>query len=90
MLKEFADSFTLADETIVPDIYFVRDSESERKLICADDLVQRIRQKGQKATHLAVFRDIVDYLRAQAHDGDLVVTMGAGNVWEIGKEVVGC
>jgi len=80
--------FSDATETIVLDIYFVRDSEIERSQICAADLVARIISNGQSARHLPNFKQIIDYLRGELRDGDLVWTMGAGNVWEIGKEIV--
>jgi UDP-N-acetylmuramate--alanine ligase len=73
----------------VPDIYFVRDSEAERARVSAADLVERVTQNGQKARHLPRFDAIVDYLRGQVGQDDLVVTMGAGNVWEVGRELVG-
>jgi UDP-N-acetylmuramate--alanine ligase len=89
LLEDFATSFESADETIVPDIYFVRDSESERQRVSSKDLVDRVTANGQKATHLPEFPAIVAYLRQQARAGDLIVTMGAGNVWEIGRDLVG-
>ena len=89
LLDEFATAFSAADETIVPDIYFVRDSEAERSRVSAADLVERVSRNGQKARHLPRFDAIVDYLRGVVGPGDLVVTMGAGNVWEIGRELVG-
>jgi UDP-N-acetylmuramate--alanine ligase len=89
LLEDFASSFEAADETIVPDIYFVRDSESERQRVSSQDLVDRVVANGQKARHLPAFADIVQYVREQAAEGDLIVTMGAGNVWEIGRDLVG-
>lgn len=87
LLDEFAASFQNADETIVPDIYFVRDSEQEKQRVSSADLVERINANGRRAVHLADFASIVDYLRDQVGEGDLVVTMGAGNVFEIGQEL---
>ena len=89
LLEDFAASFAAADLTIVPDIYFVRDSESERHLVSSRELVDRIEQAGQRALHLPEFPDIVRHLRAEAKPGDLIVTMGAGNVWEVGRDLVG-
>ena len=88
LLDDFARSFTAADLTIVPDIYFVRDSEAERASVSAADLVERINRNGQRAMHVASFPSIVEHLRAELKPGDLLVTMGAGNVWEIGRELV--
>jgi UDP-N-acetylmuramate--alanine ligase len=89
LLDDFAHSFTAADETIVPDIYFVRDSETERTRVSAEDLVKRINEQNSRAIHLPKFDEIVSHLRTEAREGDLIVTMGAGNVWEIGRDLVG-
>jgi UDP-N-acetylmuramate--alanine ligase len=89
LLQDFAASFAEADEVIVPDIYFVRDSEAERGRVSAIDLVDRIVQNGQRARHLKHFDEITSYLRAAAEPGDLIVTMGAGNVWTIGRDLIG-
>jgi UDP-N-acetylmuramate--alanine ligase len=88
LLDDFATSFCSADETIVPDIYFVRDSEAERSRVHAADLVARVKNNGQNAIHLPEFPAIIAHLRKEAGEGDLVVTMGAGNVWEIGRDLV--
>ena len=89
MLEDFATSFSDADQTIVPDIYFVRDSEAERQSVCSQDLVQRIQQAGQTARHFSELPAIVEYLKQESRPGDLIVTMGAGNVWEIGRDLIG-
>jgi len=89
LLDDFASSFAAADETIVPDIYFVRDSETERTLVSSADLVEKINKNGHSALHLPEFAQILEHLRDNAGEGDLVVTMGAGNVWEIGRDLVG-
>ena len=89
LLDDFAASFGQADETIVPDIYFVRDSEDERALVNARHLVEKVQAMGRSAVHLPDFAQIVQYLRGHVRPGDLIVTMGAGNVWKIGKELVG-
>jgi UDP-N-acetylmuramate--alanine ligase len=88
LLDDFAASFAAATETIVPDIYFVRDSETEKQRITSAELVERIIDHGQEARHIAKLRDIPAYLREKLRAGDVIVTMGAGNVWEIGRELV--
>lgn len=88
LLKDFAQSFALADEVIVPDIYFVRDSEKERDHISSKDLVAQIRLRGGIAIYLKTFKLIVEYISGIVEPGDLVVTMGAGNIWEVADELV--
>lgn len=89
LLDDFATAFTGADETIVPDIYFVRDSEAEKALVSSHDLIARVVANGQAAVYINSFPDIVAHLKAKVTTGDVVVTMGAGNVWEIGRDLVG-
>ncbi len=88
LLKDFAQSFALAEEVILPEIYFVRDSEKEKDHVSSQDLVAQIRLRGGEAIHIETFDDIVKHLLARARKGDLIVTMGAGNVWEIADEII--
>jgi UDP-N-acetylmuramate--alanine ligase len=88
LLKDFARSFGAADEVVVPDIYFVRDSAMEKDYISSEDLVAQIRLSGGSAIYLKTFDDIGRHLTATLGEGDLVVTMGAGNIWEVADEIV--
>ena len=85
LMEQFAMSFSEADVVIVPEIFFVRDSEEERRAVTAGDLVDRLRRQGVNAMHLHPFEAIVDQLHLMAKPGDLIVTMGAGDVWKIGR-----
>ncbi len=86
LLDQFAESLASADEVIVPQIYFVRDSRSEKHRVSAVDLVDRLGDRGVPARHLADFADITAHLRDCTRDGDLLVVMGAGPVWTIGHD----
>ncbi len=86
LLEEFAAAFSSADVVIVPEIYFVRDSEVERTRVSAADLVDRLRDRGVMAMHLHPFAAIVEQLEVIARPGDLLVVMGAGPVWTIARE----
>lgn len=85
LMEQFAVSFSAADIAIVPEIYFVRDSEQERQAVTAGALVDRLRKQGVTAMHLHPFEAIVEQLEVLTKPGDLVVTMGAGDVWKIGR-----
>lgn len=84
LMEQFAASFSAADIVIVPHIFFVRDSEEERRAVSAADLVDRLRHRKIRAMHLYPFDAIVEQLSVLCQDGDLVVTMGAGDVYKIG------
>jgi UDP-N-acetylmuramate--alanine ligase len=86
LLDQFAESFAAADEVIVPEIYFVRDSEAEKKKVNAMDLVDRLHTRGVRARHCADFSEIVTVLRSDLRAGDLLIVMGAGPVWTIGRD----
>ncbi len=85
LLEQFANSFSSADIVIVPHIYFVRDSEIEKHRVSAHDLVDRLRELGVTALHLYPFDAIVEQLEVICRPGDLLVIMGAGPVWQVGK-----
>jgi UDP-N-acetylmuramate--alanine ligase len=88
LLDDFAESFKLADITIVPEIYFVRDSLSAKKEINAGILVERIRANGNEALFIDGFDAICDYLESNLADGDVVVSMGAGDIWKVADEYI--
>ena len=89
LLDDFAQSFADADLTILPEIYAARDTDADKRSVSTADLVARIRGHGQAAMHLSTFAEILQYLRQEAREGDLIVTMGAGNICDIGRELVG-
>lgn len=86
LLDEFVKSFDMADVVIVPEIYFVRDKAEERHLVTAADLVERLRDRGVRALHVHPFGAIVDTLENLCRANDLIVTMGAGPVFEVAQE----
>lgn len=83
LLDEFAMAFSCADAVIVPEIYFVRDSESEKQRVSAADLVERLRERGIDASHAHPFSAIVEQLERDCRPGDVLVVMGAGPVWQV-------
>jgi UDP-N-acetylmuramate--alanine ligase len=83
LLDEFAGSFTQADTTILPEIYFVRDSEATRKEVNAEILAERIRGRGTDAQYIGRFDAVCDYLEQHVRSGD--PALGAGDVgrWQL-------
>ena len=87
-LKEFARSLGLADRVIVPDIYSVRDTIADRKSVHARDLVQQLHENGVEAFYRAPFESVVEQLLSDVRRGDLVMTMGAGPVDYVGRQLL--
>jgi UDP-N-acetylmuramate--alanine ligase len=88
LLDDFAESFKLADVTIVPEIYFVRDTAESKSTVNAQMLVERIGQQGCEALFINEFSGILEHLKTHVKGGDLVVTMGAGTIWKVADEYI--
>ncbi len=88
LLDEFANSFAQADKVILPEIYFARDSQASCSAVNAEILADRIRRSGTDAEHIATFDAVCDHLEQQVSAGDVVVTMGAGDIWKVADEYI--
>ena len=88
LLKDFAESFKLADVTIVPEIYFVRDSVETKKEVNAQMLAEKIRGNGSQAIFIDGFDAICEYLVKNVQPATSVVTMGAGDIWKVADEYI--
>ncbi|MBN2064473.1 MAG: UDP-N-acetylmuramate--L-alanine ligase [Sedimentisphaerales bacterium] len=88
LLDEFAVCFGRADKVLLPDIYFVRDSQQLRREVSAAQLADKINAAGGSAEYLIDFETIINRLDKEAMPGDLVVTMGAGDIWEVADEII--
>jgi UDP-N-acetylmuramate--alanine ligase len=87
LMDEFARSFSQADSVFVMDIYAA--SEKPIEGVTAEALADRIRQFGHRGVeYVGTIDRGVDALAAAAADGDLVLTLGAGNVWQAGEKVL--
>jgi len=88
LMADFAGSFALADEVIVPDIYGARESDERSNRAGAEELVSRIRQTGRPARYASSLGDAAGQMMDNVAEGDLVLTMGAGDVWKVADELV--
>ena len=88
LLKDFAESFKLADMIIVPDIYFVRDTEKAKSEVNSQILVDKINEKGGKAAFFDTFERICDFLKTNVKSTDILISMGAGDVWKVTDEYI--
>lgn len=87
LLREFAAALSEADRVLVPDIYFARDAEEEKRRISSLDLVKKAMNLGADALYLPDFEAIVDHLLERLRPRDVLVTMGAGDVFRVAEAV---
>lgn len=85
LFKDFLKSFDTPDVIIIPDIYKVRDSEEDIRSTSSEKLVNALVSKGINAIYISTFAKVAKYLKKNVAKNDLIVTMGAGPVNEVGE-----
>ena len=85
LLGDFAKSFGDADVVIIADIYAAREKDSGE--IHSKDLVAKM--KHLNARHASSFKEIEKFLKNNIKGGDVVITMGAGDVFKVGERLIG-
>lgn len=86
-LADFADALSLADEVILADIYAAREKNTIG--ISSRDLEALMKEKGCNVHYFPYFDDIENHLLTHAEDGDLILTMGAGDIYKVGEKLLG-
>ncbi|WP_027414875.1 UDP-N-acetylmuramate--L-alanine ligase [Aneurinibacillus terranovensis] len=88
LFDEFSRAFKEADEVIIVDIYSPA-NDPEIEGVSAEKLVDLIKQNSnQNARYLSCKEDVLAYLQSAAKPGDLVMTMGAGDIWKVAERLV--
>jgi UDP-N-acetylmuramate--alanine ligase len=84
LLREFASAFDDADQVIISGIYAAR--EKDDLGISAQDLVKMMTHP--QVRHIADLPETSSWASKKLRPGDVLITMGAGDVWRIGEEVL--
>ena len=87
LLPEFAKALTLADHVVLADIYAAR--ETDDLGISSRDLQKQIQELGTPCDYFPTFDEIESFLLKSCTHGDLLITMGAGDVVNIGEHLLG-
>ena len=86
LLPEFAKALTLADHVVLADIYAAR--ETDNLGISSADLQKQIRELGTPCEYFPTFDEIENFLLENCTQGDLLITMGAGDVVLVGEALI--
>jgi UDP-N-acetylmuramate--alanine ligase len=87
LMDEFANAFHDADTLFILDIYAA--SEPPIEGITGEALARHIKEKGQHdARYAASFADAAEAVVAGAQEGDMILTLGAGNVSQLGPIIL--
>ena len=85
-LPQFAKSLALADKVILADIYAAR--ETDTLGISSADLQALVQKEGKECFYFHTFEEIEDFVLKNCINGDLLITMGAGDVVNIGENLL--
>lgn len=87
LLKEFGDAFREADALILTDVY----SAGEEKIsgVSGESILHEVlRTTNQAVSYIPKREDIAAAVKDQLSPGDLVITMGAGDIYKTGEELI--
>lgn len=87
LLNEFAKALSLSDKVVLADIYAAR--EKDTLGISSKTLQDKIIELGHDAYYFSSFDEIENFLLNNCIDNDMVITMGAGDVYKIGEKLLG-
>lgn len=85
-LSEFAEALSLADHIVLADIYAAR--ETDTLGISSRTLAAELEKLGSDVHYFPTFEEIEKFLLKKCLHGDLCITMGAGNVINIGENLL--
>ena len=78
LFPDFARALSMAENLVIADIYAAR--EKDTGLIHAKDLADAI----DGAKYISGFENIAAYFKENAKEGDIILTMGAGDIFKVG------
>ena len=86
LLDDFANALIGFDHIIITDIYAARETNTYN--ISSLDLVDKIKELGKECIYLSEFSKIADYIKQNVQENDIILTLGAGTVTNIGPMIV--
>ena len=86
-MKDFAKALSLSDKVVLADIYAAR--ETDRLGISSETLQKEILALGKECYYFPTFDEIENFLLENCINGDMLITMGAGDVHKIGENLLG-
>ena len=86
LAKEFGAAFAGADLLILTDVYAA--GEAPIPGVSGETIFAEVVElTGQKVSYIEKREDVAPYLKTIAQPGDLIITMGAGDIWKTGEEL---
>ncbi len=86
-LDQFAEALALADKVVLADIYAAREKNTIG--ISSLDLKAKLEEQGKEVFYFPSFDEIENFLLENCMPGDLLITMGAGDIFLVGEHLLG-
>lgn len=86
-LDDFAEVLSMADVVVLADIYAAREKNTYD--ISSKDILAKLKEKGCECYHFPSFEEIEKFLLKKCMHGDLLITMGAGDIVNVGENLLG-
>ena len=86
LLSDFGKAFYNADLVILADIYAAR--EKDTGLISSKDVADEINKNSKNAVYAGSFSNVSDMVKKEAKAGDIIITMGAGDIYKVGEDLI--
>jgi UDP-N-acetylmuramate--alanine ligase len=87
LLNEFSESFLQADEVVLAEV-FSSARETNTSDFSSLSLADLIERKGTLTRYFSTLDEISDYLGQTVRSDDLVITLGAGDIYKVGQHLV--
>lgn len=87
LFSDFAKAFYKADKVIITDIYSAS-REKDNGDIHSKDVVFAINENSNNSVYIKDFAEIADLIAKEAEPGDIIFTMGAGDIFKLGKMIM--
>ncbi len=86
LAEQFGACFKEADLVIISDIYSAGEQPVEG--VNGELIYQMARKAGSNVLYIPTVEKIEDFILQEFHDNDLLITMGAGDIWKLGVKLV--
>ena len=86
LMDDFAGALSQADEIILADIYAAREKNTVG--VTSDDLRKLMLSQNTNVYYIPDFPSIEEFILSHLQEGDLLITMGAGDIVEVGEHLL--
>lgn len=86
LMNSFAEELSAADAVVLADIYAARETDTYG--VSSRDLMDKIKNFGTECYYFSSFEEIKKFLLENCINGDLLITMGAGDIYKVGEAIL--